>query len=217
MRAGKKVTFTRVALGDGSIGTGSIFSVIRLKSERFSLPIRSISYSSAEATVTALLTNDLLEEGFHLREMGLMATDPDTMVEGVYLYNRDPGEGEYLPDKNSAEKLKEYLRIRVKSSNASNIIFESDGNPIDVTQEDLDERLRSLIQIGGEEPTVGPCLWFDTRGGGAGTDMVSASLELGGPGDTAELMAQVDGVDHPVSNAKTGTAPKVGEYNFEII
>lgn len=138
MKAGKKVPVSRVALGDGSIGTSSTFDVIKLKSERFSLPVSSVTYNSNEAIVTALLTNEMLEEGFNLREMGLMAIDPDTNTEGVYLYNRDSGEGEYLPDKYSSQLLKEYLRIRCKSENAANITFEFNGYPIDVTKEDLE-------------------------------------------------------------------------------
>lgn len=74
---------------------------------------------------------------------------------------------------------------------------------------------RPVIQVGGEEPGEGPCIWFDTSG--LAPNMVSASLELGGPGDTAELIAQVDSTDFPVENAKTGGTPKAGEYSFDII
>jgi hypothetical protein len=76
---------------------------------------------------------------------------------------------------------------------------------------------KANIQVGGDEPAAGPCLWFDIGGGGSEPDVVSASLELGGPGGTAELIAQVDGVDHPVVNATTGGTPEAGAYNFEII
>lgn len=72
------------------------------------------------------------------------------------------------------------------------------------------------VQVGGLEPEKGPCIWFDTSGGAA-PHMVFASLELGGPGGTAELMAQVDSTDYPISNAKTGGTPKAGEYKFDIL
>lgn len=193
MKAGKQVKITRIALGDGSIGTGSIFSVTRLKSERFSLPVRSVSYSSTEATVTAILTNEMLEEGFNLREMGLMATDPDTKMEGAYSYNRDSGEGEFLPDKNSSQRLKEYLKIQVKSSSTANIIFESVGSPADLTQEDMDKHNVS------ETAHLG---------------MFVSARDKGKPGGVATLDAEgkVPGEQLPAMNYETaGAAEKVQE------
>lgn len=135
--AGKGLHFSRLALGDGDIGTASVYDVTALKSEKLSLQIDAVSVTADEAIVTASLLSSLVDTGFNLKEMGLMATDPDTSEEGVYSYNRDSSDGEYVPDKNSATTLSEYLRVRCKVEDTENITFDASGNPLYVTPEDL--------------------------------------------------------------------------------
>lgn len=214
MKAGKQVTITRIALGDGSIGTGSIFSVTKLKSERFSLPVNSISHSSDEATVTAILTNEMLDEGFNLREMGLMAIDPDTKVEGVYSYNRDSGEGEYLPDKSSSQRLKEYLRIRLKSSSVENIIFESSGSPVDLTQEDLNNHNSSetahlgLFVLTSDKGAVGGVATLDDTGKVPSEQI--PTMDYDEAGSAATVQKALDAHKKDKKNPHALTASQVG-------
>jgi hypothetical protein len=142
---GKNIHFSRMALGDGDIGTSSVFDVVQLKSEKLSLLIDAISITAQEALVTVLLSNALVDTGFNLREMGLMAVDPDTSQEAVYCYNRDSSAGEYIPDKNSSTTLREYLRIHCNVEGVQNITFQPSGNPLFVTPEDLQTSVSSQI------------------------------------------------------------------------
>lgn len=223
MKAKKQVNITRIALGDGSIGTGSIFGVTKLKSERLSLPVRSITYSTSEATVTAILTNEMLDEGFNLREMGLMATDPDTKVEGTYLYSRDSGDGEYLPDKSASQRLKEYLRIRVKSSSAENIIFESSGSPVDLTQEDMDAHNSSesahqgLFVLTREKGEPGGVATLDAEGKVPGQQLPKMDFDKAGAAAAVQkaLKDHKDNKENPhgVTALQVGAVPTERKIN----
>ena len=142
---GKIVHFSRMALGDGDIGTSSVFDVTQLKSEKLSLLIDAVSITEQEALVTVLLSNALVDTGFNLREMGLMAVDPDTSQEAVYCYNRDSSAGEYIPDKNSSSTLREYLRVHCNVEGVQNITFSPSGNPLFVTPEELKTEVSNQI------------------------------------------------------------------------
>jgi hypothetical protein len=151
-----------------------------------------------------------LQAAFWWREIGVYAVGA-AGTETLYCYSNAFEEGEYIqPD---AQVLERTLTVGVIVGDAQAVTVTINESLAFATQSEL--KKRPVIQIGGDEPEEGPCLWFDTSGLAPNT--VSASLELGGPGDTAELMAQVDSTDFPVENAKTKGTPKAGEYSFDII
>lgn len=158
--AGKEIHFSRMALGDGNIGTSSMAAVTALKSEKLSLLIDAVSITDSDATVTVLLQSSAVDTGFYLKEMGLMATDPDTSIEGVYAYNRDSSDGENIPDKNSSSKLSEYLRVHCSVAGATNITFNSSGNPLWITRDELSTEVSS--QISAKAGVAGGLALFDT-------------------------------------------------------
>lgn len=158
--AGKEIHFSRMALGDGDIGTSSVFDVKALKSEKLSLLIDAVSVTDADATVTVLLQSSAVDTGFNLKEMGLMVTDPDTSQESVYAYNRDTSAGEYVPDKNSSSKLSEYLRVHCNVEGATNITFNSSGNPLWITRDELTSEVSS--QIDAKAGVAGGLALYDT-------------------------------------------------------
>ena len=158
--AGKEIHFSRLALGDGDIGTSSVYDVMALASEKLSLLIDAVSITDAEAIVTVLLQSSAVDTGFNLKEMGLMATDPDTAQEGVYAYNRDDSAGEYIPDKNSSSKLSEYLRVHCNVEGATNVTFTSSGNPLWVTRDEMTTEITS--QINAKAGVAGGLALYDT-------------------------------------------------------
>lgn len=148
----KGIHFSRMALGDGDIGTSSVFDVVQLKSEKLSLLIDAVSVTEKEAFVTVLLSNALVDTGFYLREMGLMAVDPDTSTEGVYAYNRDTSAGEYIQDKTSATTLREYLRVHCNTEGVQNITFQPSGNPLWITRDELESEVTNQITLQKGKP-----------------------------------------------------------------
>lgn len=158
--AGKGLHFSRLALGDGDIGTSSVYDITTLKSEKLSLKIDAVSIMKDEAIVTAALLSTLVETGFNLKEMGLMATDPDTNEEGIYSYNSDTSAGEYVPDKNSSSKLSEYLRVHCTMEDTKNITFDASGNPLWITRDELVTEV--VNQINSKSGVAGGFALFDT-------------------------------------------------------
>ncbi|WP_411676872.1 hypothetical protein [Caproicibacter sp.] len=158
--AGKGLRFSRMALGDGDIETASVYDVTALKSEKLSLKIDVVSVTDDEAIVTASLLSSNVDTGFNLKEMALMATDPDTNEEGAYSYNRDSSDGEYVPDKNSSTTLSEYLRVRCKVEDTENITFDASGNPLYITKQELASEVEG--QIAAMKGVTGGLALYDT-------------------------------------------------------
>ena len=112
---GKPLHFTRVALGDGLLGGGSMVNRSALISERLSLPIDAIQLSNneGEAAVVATLRSEAIAEGFYFREPGLFAEDPDTHPDRLYLYDNAGEDGEYLSNDNESVIINERFRLLI--------------------------------------------------------------------------------------------------------
>nr|DAP14036.1 MAG TPA: hypothetical protein [Caudoviricetes sp.] len=156
---GKTVHFSRMALGDGDIGSSSVYDVTALKSEKLSLLIDDVSITEDAARITVMLSSALVDTGFNLREMALMAIDPDTSQEAVYAYNRDNSAGEYIPDKNSSTTLREYLRVNCNVEGVQTITFAPSGNPLFITREELENEVSS--QISNQKGVAGGLALYD--------------------------------------------------------
>lgn len=156
---GKTVHFSRMALGDGDIGSSSVYDVTVLKSEKLSLLIDDVSITEDAARITVMLSSALVDAGFNLREMGLIAIDPDTSQEAVYAYNRDNSAGEYIPDKNSSTTLREYLRVNCNVEGVQTITFTPGGNPLFITREELENEVTG--QISNQKGIAGGLALYD--------------------------------------------------------
>lgn len=138
---GKAPHFTRVAIGDGVLGTGSLVNRKTLINERLSLPIDAILRinDDTDVAVIATLKNDLLEEGIYFREISVWAKDPDTSKDVLCLIDNAGADAEYIPDANSGVKISERLKLITTVENASNISFNPGGNPLYLTGDDIDD------------------------------------------------------------------------------
>lgn len=136
---GKPLHFTRVALGDGLLGGGSLVNRSALISERMSMSIDAIQLveDSITAAIIATLSNEGMSQGFYARELGVFAEDPDTHQEKSYLYSHAGSDGEYIPDGNSGTLVYERLKLLVKLENTGNVTFEASGNPLYLVPEDV--------------------------------------------------------------------------------
>ena len=84
---GKGIHFTRVAIGDGLLGNGSMINRTELVSERHSMLIDGIlsTDDAKQSAVVATLDNSQFEEGFLYRELALMAQDPSLPLRGAWI------------------------------------------------------------------------------------------------------------------------------------
>lgn len=133
----KTLHFTRIVLGDGEIGSGSMLTRKTLISEKLSVLIDAVRLSDTSASIVAQVSNDTLTEGFYFREKGVYCQDPDTQEEGLFIYDNCREEGEYINDKDSAHKVSFYLREHLTFSQTPNITFDASGNPIYVLYDDF--------------------------------------------------------------------------------
>ena len=72
---GKKLLFTKAAVGNGELGTRDAKTLTELISYKRDLPMRSIDTTGALGTIEVVLemTNKDLLQGFFLKEYGLFA------------------------------------------------------------------------------------------------------------------------------------------------
>lgn len=159
---GKQLHFTRIALGDGEIGSGSMLTRKTLIAEKLSVLIDAVRLSDTSASIVAQVSNDTLTEGFYFREKGVYCQDPDTQEEGLFVYDNCREEGEYINDKDSAHKVSFYIRERLTFSQTPQITFDASGNPIYVLYDDFnaqnsanDTRFTTLEEsISGHETDI---------------------------------------------------------------
>lgn len=141
---GKGIKFTRVAIGDGLLGNGSMINRTELVSERHSMKIDGIltTDDGKQSVVVVTLDNSQFDEGFSYRELGLLAQDPDTQEEGVYLYDNAGAECEYLDTKDNGVVIYERLKLQIRVEQTENISFEASGNPLYLSTEDVEAMIQ---------------------------------------------------------------------------
>ena len=88
------------------------------------------------------LDNSQFEEGFPYRELALLAQDPDTQEEGVYLYDNAGQECEYLDTQAGGVVIYERLKLLIRVEQTEQITFVASGNPLYLSAEDVQEMIR---------------------------------------------------------------------------
>ena len=138
---GKGLHFTRIAVGDGLLGNGSMINRTGLVSERHSMQIDGIiaTENATQSAVIATLDNSVFTEGFYYRELALFAKDPDTDQEGVYLYDNAGQECEFLGLREDGVVIYERIKMLIRVEQTSQISFDGSGNPLYMSPEDVIE------------------------------------------------------------------------------
>ncbi len=115
-----------------------------LVNERHSMLIDGIltTDDAKQCAVVVTLDNSQLEEGFLYRELALMAQDPDTQEEGVYLYDNAGQECEYLDTQAGGVVIYERLKLLIRVEQTEQITFVASGNPLYLSAEDVQEMIR---------------------------------------------------------------------------
>lgn len=131
-KLGKGLHLSRVVIGDGLLGNGSMVNRTALVNEKFSMLIdaKQLTDEGAVAAIIATLDNSSFSEGFPYRELGLMGVDPDTSQEGLYLYDNAGEECEYLDTRANGAVIYERLKLLIKTQETDSITFDASGNPL---------------------------------------------------------------------------------------
>lgn len=154
-QAGVTLEYTRIAIGDGQLGTTPILDLNALRHQVKSLPITNLKvFSGGKAVVGTVWSNSDLTEGFFYREIGIFAKDPD-LGEILYCYANSGELAEYIPPGGGSDLIERSLDIQVLVGNAANVTAIIDSSLVYATKPDLDALEQSLTQqIGILEQTV---------------------------------------------------------------
>lgn len=140
---GKKLHLTRVAIGDGVLGSAASSTFTTLLSERASFLISDVRSGTDDSIIIFILTNEGLAEGFYFREIGVFARDPDTNEEGLYLYDNCRAEGEYIDDgSDPRRRVKSYMRLHIKFAQTDQITITPGADPLFVTYGEFEEHVQ---------------------------------------------------------------------------
>lgn len=145
-QTGVKLEYTRIAIGDGQLGSTPILGLNNLRHEIMSLPItKLVVQSGGKAVVGTIWTNKDLEEGFYFREIGVFATDPD-VGEILYCYANAGNLAEYVPPGGGSDLIERNLDIVTLVGNATNVTAVIDTSLVYATKPELDAVTETLTQ-----------------------------------------------------------------------
>ncbi len=134
--AGTTLEFTRAAIGDGRVADGTdISGLTALVNEKKSIPINSIEFKDGLATVTIAFSNSDLSVGFHVRELGLFAKDPEK-GEILYAIANAGDDADWLPEMGS-NVVEEVFKIVPVVSGATKVTAVIDNSLTYVTKEEF--------------------------------------------------------------------------------
>ncbi len=125
--AGKQLVFTGVQLGDGDM-PDSFQDMTALISPRKTLPIRSAIHMGAKANIKAVLDYTGITEDFQWKEIGLIASDPDTDRDVLYCYGNAGNKGDWITSGITATAKSINLTVLVSESASVTAVIDDKAN-----------------------------------------------------------------------------------------
>jgi hypothetical protein len=164
--AGAQLTFTRVAIGDGILPEGAdIYTMTDLVHTMMDIGISDcMAQTVGQAVVRVIVKNEGLPTGFFAREIGLFAEDPDD-GEILYGYTNNENRSDYVPADGGPDVYRHVIRLVTVIDQAQNVTAIINGDPIGVTEEELDYKISQVGQtiINLFQPAATPITDFWTR------------------------------------------------------
>ena len=156
-QTGIELQYTRIALGDGELGSSSILELNALKHEIKSLSINKLKVlSGGRAVVGAVLSNQDLQSGFYFREIGVFATDPD-LGEILYCYANAGALAEYIPAGGGSDIIEKNIDVQTLVGNAQSVTAVIDSSLVFATQDELTQLEERVMK-------KGPVTWNQLEG-----------------------------------------------------
>lgn len=145
---GAALTFTRVALGDGSTSAPDEMSA--LDNELLSLSIQDFEVvGDGTSRMRVIMTNESLNTGFFVRELGVFAEDPDTGEEQLYSYTNAGNQPDFLPAGGGATLVENVFDLYTVVGNAQNVTAVINDYITIATKQDIDVIRPQLLPVGG--------------------------------------------------------------------
>ena len=136
---GQQLQFTRVGLGSGTMPADPE-ALTALVSEELTVSIQSFEViGDGTSKIRAILTNDGLATGFFVREIGVFARDPDTLVETLYSYANSDTQSDFLPAGGGATVVEQIFDLITVIGTATNVTAVIDDFITIATKADIEE------------------------------------------------------------------------------
>ncbi len=147
-RLGKTIKILRVDVGDGELSDNNITEKTSLVHKILECELNSLKEVDSQTIINFILQQNNIEESFYFREFGVIAEEPDTKEEILYMYANAGSKAEFINDKTSVSVNDRIIDIIVKSDNTDNIAISIDNTGVYIErqeyQSDLEE-IRNLI------------------------------------------------------------------------
>jgi len=143
-RTGKVIKILRIEIGDGELIGNNITNQTALIHKKLDCKVNSIQEVDSQTIINFILQQNNVEEGFFFRELGVIAEDPDTQEEILYMYANASNKAEFVDDKNSTFINDKVIDIVVKANNTDNIMISIDNTIVFV---DRREYLKKMLEL----------------------------------------------------------------------
>lgn len=204
------LTISNMGLGDGDKEV--VGNVTSLKNEILKKQIEIIEKNENSIVTRTTFTNENLQNGFYIREIGIYATDPD---EGEILYaytNVNGTDADYFSPGNGAVILREFIELVIGFGNASKVELTIDPASVFVTASEL-RKLEAEVEKKANKEDIPISL--PANGGNADTvggKLPSAFAPVGHTHNKADV--GLDNVDNTAdANKNVNYANSAGSAN----
>lgn len=137
VQTGIELHFTRIAMGDGDLGSIQAINLNALISEKVSLAVTELEVlSGGMASIGGVMQPSDVVVGFFWKELGVFATDPDA-GEILYWYGNAGAQSEWIPPNGGGTIVEKHINVNPIVGNATNVTATIDESLIYVTVQDL--------------------------------------------------------------------------------
>ena len=144
-QAGATLNFTRIAIGDGSLGGSSIADLTALKSQKKTMAVTKLkTMTGGKAVAGTSFSNSDITSGFYWRELGVFATDPD-LGEILYCYGNAGDNAEYIPAGGGPDIVEKTIDCVIIVGNATNITASIDNSLVYVSVQDFNDGMAGKV------------------------------------------------------------------------
>lgn len=133
----KELRFKYISLGKG-VFVGNAEEVTQLTDKVIDLNIASKTRKDTVAILKAVLEYNAVPDGFTWTELGVVAVDPDTHEEILYMYAYSEL-GDLIPPSTSATQIEKVIQVATYVSNATNITATIDESLINIPKSDINK------------------------------------------------------------------------------
>lgn len=146
-RTGKAIKILRVEVGDGELTDNNITERTSLINKKLECKVNSLQEIDSQTIINFILQQSNVDEGFYFREFGVIAEEPDTQEEVLYLYANAGNKAEFIEDKTATVVNDRVIDIVVKADNTDNISISIDSTGVYVEREEYQNKIGEIENL----------------------------------------------------------------------